>query len=92
VRASFCFAAIALSLSGASSDSKQSIRVLLPERTRLLEHQRIDLVLEVRGTANPQNLRVMAGKLDLTSKFKGPVPAKLDCDRTPGVVSDGQHQ
>jgi alkaline phosphatase len=57
-----------------------SVRILLPERTRLLQGQLVDLVLEVRNAASVANLKVTAGAVDLTSKFGAPVRADLDCD------------
>ena len=63
-----------------------SVRILLPERTRLLEGQLVDLVLEVRNARNVTNLSVTAGSADLTSKFSAPAPATLDCNTAPAVV------
>jgi alkaline phosphatase len=56
------------------------VRILLPERTRLLPGQRVDLVLEVRNAAAVSNLRVTAGDTDLTARFAAPVRTELDCD------------
>ena len=58
------------------------MRILLPERTRLLQGQQFDLVLEVRNADAVGNLKVTAGDVDLTSKFSAPVKALLDCDDT----------
>ena len=52
----------------------------LPERTRLLEDQRLDLVLELRQIPAPAEVRVTANGQDLTPRFRGPLPADLDCD------------
>ena len=57
-----------------------SVRILLPERTRLLQGQLVDIVLEVRNAASVRGLSVMAGTTDITSKFSAPVKAELDCD------------
>ena len=57
-----------------------SVRILLPERTRLLQGQLVDIVLEVRNAASVSGLSVMAGTTDITSKFSAPVKAELDCD------------
>lgn len=54
--------------------------ILLPERTRLLQGQKIDLILEVRNAAAVSNLKVTAGSVDLTSKFSAAAKAGLDCD------------
>jgi alkaline phosphatase len=59
-----------------------SIRILLPERTRLLQGQQVDLVLEVRNAPAVTNLKVTAGSTDLTTKFDKPVAAQLDCDES----------
>ncbi len=64
----------------AQTASTPSVRLLLPERTRLLQGQLIDLVVEVRNSAAVSNLKVTAGGVDLTSKFSAPVKADLDCD------------
>src|SRR5262249_52942453 len=57
-----------------------SLRILLPEHTRLLQKQLIDIVIEVRNAPSVSNLRVTAGSVDLTSKFGAPVKTQLDCD------------
>jgi hypothetical protein len=57
----------------------------LPERTRLLEDQRIDLVLEARNVSSGA-LTVTANGEDFTSLFKGPVAADLDCDKSGDAV------
>jgi len=62
------------------AQSAPSVRILLPERTRLLQGQLVDLVLEVRNAAAVSNLKVTAGAVDLTAKFGAPVKADLDCD------------
>lgn len=59
-----------------------SVRILLPERPRLLQGQQFDLVLEVRNATSVTGLKVTAGGTDLTAKFAAPVKAKLDCDDT----------
>jgi alkaline phosphatase len=61
------------------------INFALPERVRLLEDQRVDLVLEARNTT-AGTLTVTANGTDITSKFKGPAAADLDCDATPDAV------
>lgn len=70
-------------LAAASAQAQQpSVRILLPERTRLLQGQLVDIVLEVRNAASAGNLRVMAGETNLTAQFTGPFNAALDCDAT----------
>src|SRR5689334_19262904 len=56
-----------------------NVRILLPERTRLLQGQLVDLVLEVRNAKAVTGLQVSAGGVDLTSAFAAPVAADLDC-------------
>lgn len=73
---------LALAVSSFAQSTAPSVRILLPERTRLLEGQLVDLVLEVRNAASVSNLRVMAGPIDISSKFGAPVKAALDCDAT----------
>ncbi len=63
-----------------------SVRILLPERTRLLKGQLFDLVLEVRNASAVSALTVTAGTTDITGKFSAPVKAALDCDSTSGWV------
>lgn len=70
----------------AAAQSQPTLTILLPERTRLLQGQLIDLVLEVRNAANVSNLKVTAGGVDITSKFSAPVKADLDCDASPDFV------
>lgn len=65
-----------------AQSSTPSVRILLPERTRLLQGQLVDVVLEVRNAAAVSDLKVTAGGIDLTSKFSAPAKADLDCDAT----------
>jgi len=60
--------------------------ILLPERTRLLVRQRIDLVIEARNVNVAAQVRVTANGEDITKRFATPVPTELDCDGTPGLV------
>lgn len=78
-----------LALLGALSASAQntpSVRILLPERTRLLQGQLVDVVLEVRNASAVSNLKVTAGSADWTSRFSAPVKAELDCDTSSDFV------
>ncbi len=59
-----------------------NLRILLPERTRLLQGQLVDVVLEVRNAAAVSGLRVTAGSADITSQFSAPAAAQLDCDNS----------
>lgn len=65
-----------------AQSSSPSVRIVLPERTRLLQGQLVDLVLEVRNASAVSNLKVTAGDVDLTAKFTKPVKAELDCDNS----------
>jgi hypothetical protein len=60
--------------------------ILLPERTRLLVRQRIDLVIEARNVGVIAQFRVTANGQDSTKRFAAPVPTELDCDGTAGLV------
>src|SRR6267143_3516456 len=71
---------LAAGLSAFMAAQTPSVRILLPERTRLLQKQLVDIVLEVRNAASVSNLRVTASGVDMTSKFSAPVKAQLDCD------------
>lgn len=69
--ATFSFAALAQS---------PSVRILLPERTRLLQGQQVDIVVEVRNAPSLSSVRVTAGSNDLSSRFSAPLSTPLDCD------------
>lgn len=70
----------------AAAQSQPSLTIVLNERTRLLEGQLVDLVLEVRNAKAISNLKVTAGAVDLTSKFSAPARAELDCDTSSDLV------
>lgn len=63
----------------------QLLSIALPERTRLLEDQRVDLVIEARNVTGG-TLTVTANGADLTRLFSGPSIVDLDCDATPDAV------
>ena len=67
-----------LLLAGASTQA-QLLSIALPERTRLLEDQRVDLLIEARYLTGG-TLRVTANGVDLSNLFSGPAPVDLDCD------------
>ncbi|MFN7919721.1 MAG: alkaline phosphatase [Bryobacteraceae bacterium] len=77
------FVASAMTL---AAQNQPSVTIVLPERTRLLQGQLIDLVIEVRNAAAVSNLKVTAGGADLTSKFGAAVKADLDCDSSSDLV------
>src|SRR5262249_31949187 len=68
-----------LLLDGASFAQKPRLSILLPERTRLLVRQRIDLVVEARNVTAGQ-LKVWANDQDITSRFGAPARTDLDCE------------
>lgn len=63
-----------------AQSSNPSVRIVLPERTRLLQGQMVDLVLEVRNAPSVSNLVVTAGSVGLSTRFGSPTKAQLDCD------------
>ena len=75
-----------VALAPAFAQSRPSVRLLVPERTRLLRGQLMDLVIEVRNANAVTGLSVKAGTIDLTSKFSAAVKANLDCDTTSDLV------
>jgi alkaline phosphatase len=58
----------------------QHLAIQLPERTRLLQDQRFDLVIEVRNAASLSGFRVTANGADITNFFSGPRQVDLDCN------------
>jgi len=62
------------------------MRFALPERTRLLQGQLVDLVLEIRNASAISGLKVTLGSADISSRFGAPQPALLDCDASPDLV------
>jgi alkaline phosphatase len=59
-----------------------NVRILLPERTRVLQGQLFDIAIEVRNAGAASGLKVTAGNTDLSSKFSALVRKDLDCDTT----------
>lgn len=64
----------------------QSVSLLLPERTRLLQDQRVDLVIEVRNVTAPRGFSVTANGRNITQFFSAPTTVDLDCDDRPDLV------
>src|SRR5437667_103767 len=60
--------------------STPSMRFALPERTRLLQGQLVDLVVEIRNASAISGFKVTLGGADITARFGFPQPAPLDCD------------
>ena len=78
---------MALLTAGAGIAAAQPrLTILLPERTRLLEDQRVDLVIEMRNVTQASGLEVTANGASLTSKFSAPKAVQLDCDATPDMM------
>ena len=76
-----------LTLSGLLFAQKPpSVRLLMPERTRLLVRQRIDIVIEARNVNPRATLKVTANNVDITGRFSAPIQTELDCDGTAGMV------
>jgi alkaline phosphatase len=63
-----------------------TMRIVLPERTRLLQAQLVDIVVEIRNASAISGLKVTAGASDITNRFSAPQSAQLDCDSTPDIV------
>ncbi len=74
------------SLPALSQGPDPNLRILLPERTRLLQGQLIDLVLEVRNATRISNVSVRAGTVNLSPNFGQPVATALDCDMSADAV------
>ncbi|MBI5281475.1 MAG: alkaline phosphatase [Candidatus Solibacter usitatus] len=74
-----------LSLCAAMVAAQTVVSIALPERTRLLDDQRVDLVVEVRNFAGG-TLRVLANGQDISRQFSGPANTALDCDSTADAV------
>ncbi len=72
-------------LAAAGLAQAQLLSIALPERTRLLEDQRVDLVIEARNLSGGV-LTVTANGADLSKAFSGPTAADLDCDTARDAV------
>lgn len=77
---------LAVSISSPIWAQTQLLSILLPEKTRLLEDQRVDLVLEVRNVTAPTNLKVTVNGRDISSRFSAAKAVDLDCDARPDSV------
>lgn len=80
------FAAAILGICALPSFAQTSLIIDLPERTRLLQDQHVDLVIEARNMSSPGPLSVTLNGKDISAKFTGPVQTALDCNGTPGLV------
>jgi len=70
----------AITIPAFGQSSAPSIRIVLPERTRLLQGQQVDLVIEVRNATAVSGLNVSASGIGMTSQFGAAKAALLDCD------------
>ncbi|MBC7925654.1 MAG: alkaline phosphatase [Bryobacteraceae bacterium] len=80
-----CVLSLAIALTSLSAFG-QNLQILLPERTRLLQDQRVDLVVEVRNAPSAAGLRVTANGTDISARFEGPTQIDLDCNGTTDAV------
>src|SRR5262249_33080245 len=64
----------------AFAQKQPSIGILLPERTRLLVRQRIDLVVEARNLDAAERFKVTMNGEDITARFSASVRTELDCE------------
>lgn len=60
--------------------AQPAIEILLPERTRLLTRQRVDLVVEGRNLPGAGTLDVTVNGRSIRESFAGPRQVDLDCD------------
>jgi alkaline phosphatase len=71
----------------AQTSTAPSLRLVLPERTRLLAGQLVDLVIEVRNARAVSGLSVTIGGQSLTANFGAFTARALDCDTSSDFVS-----
>jgi alkaline phosphatase len=74
---------IVSSISLAAQTASPNVKILLPEHTRLLQGQQVDIVLEIRNVTAVTSVKVSTGDTDLSANFSAPVKADLDCLSTP---------
>jgi alkaline phosphatase len=78
-------AVTALAASGAAY-GQPNLSIMLPERTRLLQDQRIDVIVELRNPGAGSSFKITANGRDITSQFQAPAQVDLDCNGTPDTV------
>ncbi|MBK9167706.1 MAG: alkaline phosphatase [Bryobacterales bacterium] len=61
-------------------DAQVRLNFAMPERTRLLEDQQLDVVVEIRNTSSVSNFQVTANGTNITNRFGAPEVKDLDCD------------
>lgn len=77
---------ISMALIATSALAQGRLEFRLPERTRLLQDQLVDLVLEAKNLTGVRNLKVTVDGVDITKRFSGPRVVDLDCDKTEDLV------
>ncbi len=80
------FSPFLLLILAASLFAEPSLTLLLPEKTRLLTHQQIDLVIEGRNLPASGKLKIMIQGKDISSRFSKAAATDLDCDATQDYV------
>jgi alkaline phosphatase len=68
------------------AETPAHVDILLPEKTRLLVRQRIDLVIEARNLSAAGKFKVTANGEDISRRFAAPIATELDCNGTAGLV------
>ena len=86
MKLSYVLVLLLLNVVALAAQPAPDVRILLPERTRLLTRQRVDVVVEARRTNPRAKLRVFANDREISSAFALPRQTTLDCDGTPGLV------
>jgi alkaline phosphatase len=76
---------LSLLLTPAFAHNNPRLDILLPERTRLLVRQRVDLVIETRHAPLNAKMRISVNGEDISARFSR-TETDLDCDGTKGLV------
>src|SRR5215470_5691798 len=93
LKLTLCLVLILFSCSSIFAQSNApSMRIVLPERTRLLQGQLVDVVLEIRNASAISGLKITLGAADVTARFGAPQAALLDCDMSPDLVVRANQQ
>jgi alkaline phosphatase len=77
---------LVLAPAGLLAQKPARLDILLPERTRLLVRQRIDLVIEARNVNGSARFTATANGEDIAGRFSAPAKTELDCNGTAGLV------
>jgi alkaline phosphatase len=73
-------------LAASAAAQTADVKILLPERTRLLTRQRVDLVIEARHVDASAKLKAVVNGRDITARFAAPMQTTLDCNGTPATI------